>query len=191
MRSVYISIILLGLTACTGIGYVATSDPKKLVGQAYSLMAEDRLLLAEDVIRQALEIAEEQGNTSAMAEAYKAYGELYKYEKYHNGRYTATFKKMGTYDGTYSKSIDNFNKCVELFNEVNKDAPAATCLAGVGMALSLRGDNAGACAYYEKALTKYQRAKQTDPNFIEPQMLCCFENTGELIEAYMLDEQCN
>jgi tetratricopeptide (TPR) repeat protein len=190
MRSVYISIILLGLTACTGIGYVATSDPNKLIDQAYSLRAEDRLLLAEDVIRQAVEIAEEQEDTSAMARAYLAYGNLYMSDLYINGRWKAKFKKLGTYDGTYMKSIENFSKCQDLYKQIGNGSGEATCLAGIGRAYAMRGETDNACDYFKKSLATYNSAKQAGGNFEEWGGGTRYANFGELIKADINKEEC-
>lgn len=69
------------------------------------------------MIGQALEIFEVDGNKAGMAVAYHAYGNLYKNDLYINGRWTAKFKQLGTYVGTCGKSIDNFDKCEDLFEE--------------------------------------------------------------------------
>jgi len=184
------AIFVLLVSACTGIGYVATSDPNKLVNQAYSLMREDRLLLAEDVIRQAVEIAEEQEDTSAMAKAYLAYGNLYKSDLYINGRWKAKFKELGTFDGTYMKSIENFSKCQDLYKQIGDGVGEAKCLLGVGRAFYLRGETDNACDYFKKSLATYNNAKQAGGNFKEPQGLIGYATLGELIKALINKEGC-
>jgi len=175
---------------CTGVGYIATSDPKQKITQSYQLMAEDRMLLAEDVIGQALEIFESQGDKAGMAEAYHAYGNLYKNDQYINGRWTTKFKELGTYDGTYSKSIENFAKCEKLYEDIGDGAGAAKCLLGAGNAHGARGDRQSSCQLYERALSRYENAKQTEEGFVEPRMLTGYANMGELISAFIEHAPC-
>lgn len=184
-------IILLALIAgCSGVGHVATSDPNRKIGQAYSLMSQDRLLLAEDMIRQALASFESAGDQLGMAEAYNAYGNLYKNDLYINGRWKAKFKELGTYDGTYMKSIESFSKCRDLFKQIQDGSGEAKCLLGAGNAYGLRGDNIKECEYYKRALSTYNNAKQTRGTIKEPQMLTGYANLGELIEAFINTKGC-
>ncbi|MES9970278.1 MAG: hypothetical protein ABW092_09605 [Candidatus Thiodiazotropha sp.] len=190
MRYTIIILVVLQI-GCSGIGYVATSDPNHKIRQAYSLMAEDRLLLAEDMIRQAMVSFESAGDKPGMAEAYHAYGNLYKNGLYINGRWKAKFEEMGTYDGTFMKSITNFSKCQDLYAEIGNGFGEAKCLLGGGNAYSLKGEAEKACDYYKKSLAAYNTAKQDGSNFQEPQMLTGYANLGELVEAFIKTEDCD
>ncbi len=187
----YTIIILTGLlVGCSGVGHVATSDPNRKISQAYSLMSEDRLLLAEDMIRQAFVCFEAAGDKSGMAEAYHAYGNLYKNDLYINGRWKAKFKEMGTYDGTYMKSINNFSLCQGLYSQIGNGFGEAKCLLGTGNAYGAKGETEKACDYYKKSLAAYNGAKQTGSNFKEPQMLSGYANMGELVKAFIKKDGC-
>ena len=185
-----ITILAALLVGCSGVGHVATSDPNRKIHQAYSLMSEDRLLLAEDMIRQALVSFEIAGDRSGMAEAYNAYGNLYKNDLYINGRWKTKFKELGTYDGTYMKSIENFSKCQDLYKQIGDGSGEAKCLLGIGNAYSLRDEPEYACDYYKKSLARYNDAKQAGSNFKEPQMLTGYKNMGELVKAFIKEEGC-
>ncbi len=185
-----ITILTALLVGCSGVGHVATSDPNRKINQAYSLMSQDRLLLAEDMIRQALVSFESAGDKPGMAEAYNAYGNLYKNDFYINGRWKAKFKELGTFDGTYMKSIENFSKCQDLYKQIGDGSGEAKCLLGAGNAYGLRGETNKACEHYKNALATYNNAKQAGGNFKEPQMLTGYANMGELIEAFISKEGC-
>lgn len=185
-----INILTAFLVGCSGVGHVAISDPNRKIRQAYSLMSEDRLLLAEDMIRQAMVKFESAGDKPGMAEAYHAYGNLYKNDLYINGRWKEKFKEMGNYDGTYMKSIDNFAKCQDLYVEIGNGFGEAKCLLGAGNAYGLKGETVKACDYYKRALVAYNTAKQNGSNFQEPQMLTGYANMGELVKAFIKKEEC-
>jgi tetratricopeptide (TPR) repeat protein len=185
-----ISILVVFLSACTGIGYIATSDPYKKLGQAQSLVEEDRLLLAEDVIGQALAQFQESGDLLGMADAYHAYGNLYKNDLYHNGRWTQAFKQRGTYDGTYTKSIVNFQKAQALFEQLGDEVGVAKCLMGIGNVYSIRNEVSQACAYYGEALERFRKAKASGKPLATPQMLTGYADVGALTEAFMEKQGC-
>lgn len=178
------------LPACTGIGYIATSDPYKKLSQAQSLVTEDRLLLAEDVIGQALAQFQETGDLAGMADAYHAYGNLYKNDLYHDGRWTAKFKQLGTYDGTYTKSIVNFQKAQALFEQSGDEVGVAKCLMGIGNVYSIRNEASQACAYYGEALGRFRKAKESGKPLKNPQMLTGYTDVGALTEAFMKRQGC-
>jgi tetratricopeptide (TPR) repeat protein len=186
-----VSVIMIALlVGCSGIGYIATSDPYVKIRQTYSLISEDRLLLAEDLLQQALVKFKETGDEAGMAEAYHAFGNLYKNEFYVHGRWSATFKQRDMYDGTYTKSLDSFEKCRDLYKQLGDGSGEAKCLVGAGNAYDLRGDRDKACEYYQQSLKTYIAAKQAGGNFKEPQMLTGYANMGVLIEAFMKNDGC-
>ncbi len=190
----FIVIILLAgplLVGCTGIGHISTSDPYGKLSQAQALVAEDRLLLAEDVIGQALRQFREAEDIVGMAEAHHAFGNLYKNGLYQDGRWTAQFQKLGTWDGSYQKSIDNFARAQELFEEAGDEIGAVKCLIGGGNAWSLRGDRGKACALYAEALDRYRAAKDSGRPLRDHPILTGYADIGWLAEAFMVQDECS
>ena len=84
-RTVAMGLVIALLGGCAELG-VATSDPNGKIKQAYSLMSEDRLLLAEDLLHQSLITFQQSDDKPGMAETYHAFGNFYKNELYVNGR---------------------------------------------------------------------------------------------------------
>jgi tetratricopeptide (TPR) repeat protein len=179
------------LTACAGIGFVASSDPDVKIQQAYQLMGQDRALLAEDVIRQALAIYEDNGNTLGMAEAYHAYGNLYMSDSYH-GTWAKKFQEMGTYDGSYIKAVNNLQKSKDLFGEAGSEIGVVKSLGGIANAYHAKGEHSKACDYYAEALSRYRSGKASGKITKEPVFLVKgVNNTGELLEAYIKQYDCH
>lgn len=185
MRTIVVVLLLSAIIGCTGVGFVATSDPNKKLAQANALMDQDRALLAEDVIKQALEIFQKDGDELGMADAYHTYGNLYKHTSYHV-TWAAKFKELGTYDGTYMKSISNYEKAIKLFEKNNEETGVVKCLVGIGNAYAGRGENEKECKYYKEALSRYQSAKKEGRLNREPVIFDKrYNNLGELIEAFI------
>lgn len=178
------------LSGCAGIGVVATSDPYQKLDQADAMMAQDRAAMAESLISDALKVFEEKNDVAGIADAYHAYGNLYKHPSYH-GKWKPTFEKLGTYDGTYQKSIDYFNKSKEIF-EGKKDATGVSkSLFGIGHVYGIKNEREISCQYYSKALARYRSGKEQDLVETEPVMNDRkYKNLGELIQAF-IHQDCN
>jgi len=178
-------LLCVTLIGCTGIGFIATSNPYRKLAQASELLRQDRALLAELVIGDSLEIFKRKGDELGMAEAYHAYGNLYKHYSYH-GEWAATFKKYGTYDGTYMKSITHFEKSKGYFERNGKELGVIKCLFGIGNAYELRGNREKACTYYNEALSRYRAGEKQGTITPEPIIHNRqYKDPGELIESFM------
>ncbi len=183
-------VFILLLSGCAGIGVAATSDPYQKLDQADAMMAQDRAAMAESLISDALKVFEEKNDAAGIADAYHAYGNLYKHPSYH-GKWKPTFEKLGTYDGTYQKSIDYFNKAKEIF-ENKKDATGVSkSLFGIGHVYGIKNERETSCQYYSKALARYRSGKEQDLVETEPVMNDRkYKNLGELIQAF-INHDCN
>jgi len=179
------------LSGCAGVGLMSTSDPDVKIQQAYRMMNEDRGLMAEDLVRQAMVIYIKDKNTLGMAEAYHTYGNLYKNSAYH-GKSSATFKKQGTYDGTYMKSINNFEKSKEAYEQAGNEVGAVKSLVGMGNAYHLRNEDTKACKYYELALSRYNTGTANGVITNEPVIFDKrYKNMGDIINAFINREKCS
>jgi hypothetical protein len=191
MKQLLISVILFFTIGCAGIGLRATSNPDVKIQQAYRMMDEDRALMAEDLIHQAMDIYNKNNNKFGMAEAYHAYGNLYISHSYHN-KWATTFKKLGTYDGSYMKSIQNFEGSMKLFNEVSSEIGVVKSLIGIANAYHQRNEDNKACVYYKKVLSRYQEGKENGTITEEPVIFDKrFKDMGQIINSYIKHYNCS
>jgi tetratricopeptide (TPR) repeat protein len=178
-------LIIFVLSGCAGIGVVATSDPYKKLAQADAMMNQDRSAMAELLIGDALKVFVEKNDEAGIADAYNAYGNLYKHPSYH-GKWKPTFEKLGTYDGTYQKSIDYFNKARDIFEKRNDVTGVSKSLLGIGNVYGIKNDREKSCQYYNKALDHYNSGKEQGLIKAEPVMNDRrYKNLGELIKAFI------
>lgn len=184
--------LLIALLAggCTGIGHISTSDPYGKLGQAQALVAEDRLLLAEDVIGQAMERFRQSGDIEGMAEAHHAYGNLYKNDLYQNGRWTSQFQKLGTWDGSYQKSIDQFFAAGKLFAEAGDEIGVVKSLIGTGNAHGLRGEREAACEHYLEARRRHRQAIDSGQPLRDHPILTGYPDIETLLQGFIADANC-
>jgi len=184
MRRFIAVALLISLMGCAGVGLVATSDPIKKLMQAEYLMQEDRALLAELTVKDAIKIFNENNDELGLADAYHTFGNLYKHPSYH-GRWKPHFEKAGTYDGSYMKSIYNYEKAMKLFKKHNIGNGVTKCLVGIGNVYGIKGDTKKECEYYDKALDYYWQSKKEGTFGIEPVINNPnYNNLGDLIESF-------
>ena len=152
-------------------------------------MSEDRALMSEDLIRQAMTLYKEKENNLGLAEAHFAYGNLYKHPTYH--KHATIFKKLGTYDATYNKSISNYKKSVHHFEKAHSEIGAIKSLVSIGEAYNLMGKSNKACTHYEKALSRYTTGKNSGAIHNEPVInVKGATNIGQIIIALMKRDKC-
>ena len=172
----YLLLILVLVSGCAGVGLVATSDPDEKIQQAYVLMAQDRAILAKDLIGQALKTYEETGNKLGMAEAYHAYGNLY---------------ISNSNDSGYVEAINSFKKSQSIFNEAGSEIGVIKSMVGIANSSRLRNENSKACAYYKSALSRYELGKENGEITSEPVIMDKrFKNMGQIIESYIEHDKC-
>src|SRR5439155_13419769 len=138
--------------------------------------------------REALDIYTKQSNELGMAEAHHAFGNFYKNGLYHT-KWAPVYKRMGTYDGTYMKSVDNFSTAKRLFEKNENNVGVMKSLVGLGNAYELRGEKDKACENYNAALRSWEAAKQKDPSVRAP-ILTGYRNPEELINAFRQKWRC-
>jgi tetratricopeptide (TPR) repeat protein len=96
---------------------------------------------------------------------------------------------MGTYDGTFMKSVDNFATAKGLFEKNENHAGVTKSLVGLGNAYSVRGEKDKACESYNAALRSWEAAKEKDPSVRLP-ILTQYRDAEELINAFRQKERC-
>lgn len=68
--------ILLG--GCSGVGIIASSDPRVKVGQAEEMMRQGRIFRARQLLDDAATIVQKDGDERGLAEVYRGYGLFYR-----------------------------------------------------------------------------------------------------------------
>lgn len=185
MKSPILALCLLFMMSrCAGIGLIHSDNPDIKLAQAYRMMDESRLLMAEDLLKKAMARFALDGNKSGMADTYHAFGNLYKNDLYH-GKFAAAFKAAGTYDPSYTKSIENFSSGFELFQQLSDESGAIKCIVGMASAYGQKGDQPESCKLYHQAKQRYDAAvsagRMNEPIMLNPN----YKNMGELINAFI------
>jgi len=120
-----ISLLSITLSGCAGVGVVATSNPyTKLSDATYLLEHENRALIAERLIWEAIEICKEKSDQLCLAQSYRSYGFFFRSP--YTETWSKAFKEYGfhdktaTYENRYLKSIEYFNKSKQIFTQLDK-----------------------------------------------------------------------
>jgi tetratricopeptide (TPR) repeat protein len=163
-------------TGCSGIGVVATTDPLTKLNDAEDLLfRQDRPLIAERLIREAMTIYQEQGNFHGLGNAHRGYADLImsptvsgKWEKFYRDK--GFQDKTVTYDNRAVKAAEYYAKAIEYYgratDEVRKDN-RYDLLTNVyfNMAYSYNrlDDRINACRFYDETLEAYNENIRRNP----------------------------
>ena len=157
------------LGGCAGVGVVATSDPAaKLHDAGYLFDQADRPLIAERLIREAIEIYEKNNDQLGLAEAYREYGFFFrsrsiegKWNKFY--RENGFLDKSATFDTRYAKSIEYFEKARIIFTENNRFDALTNVNMNMGFTYVAMGNREAACQAFDRALESYHENIRQNP----------------------------
>lgn len=164
-----LALCLIALAGCAGVGVVATSDPAAKLRDAGDLFErQDRPLIAERLIREAIGTYQSNDDQLGLAEAYRTYGFFFrsrsidgKWNKYY--RENGFLDKSATFDSRYVKSIDYFEKARTIF-EANKRFDALTNVdLNVGFTYAAMGNRSAACQAFDKSIESNRANLRENP----------------------------
>jgi tetratricopeptide (TPR) repeat protein len=162
-------ICLITLTGCAGVGVIATSDPAAKLNDAGDLFdRQDRPLIAERLIREAIDTYQSNKDQLGLAEAYRTYGFFFrspsiegKWNKYY--RENGFLDKSATFDSRYTKSIEYFEKARTIFAD-NKRFDALTNVdLNMGFTYVAMGNSPAACQAFDKSAESNRENLRQNP----------------------------
>lgn len=160
---------LVALAGCAGVGVVATSDPNvKLSDASYLFDKQDRPLIAERLIREAIEICEAKSDQLCLAEGYRTYGFFFRSPSIY-GKWAAHYQKDGfleksaTFDSRYSKSIEYFEKAHQIFTKLERFDMLTNINLSLGHTYERMGDLKLACQAYDASLVSNRENLRRNP----------------------------
>lgn len=167
--TVFALIIMLLTTGCAGFGIVATSDPAVKLSDAQVLYTKQgRPIPAERLIREAIDIYQEENNQLGLAYAYWTYG--FFFVSWPVEKFSANYIKHGfmdksvTYDTRYQASIDYFKKARAIY-EKNKQFDRVTNIdLNMGLIYMKMGEHTAGCHAFDESLKSYRENKRLKPN---------------------------
>jgi tetratricopeptide (TPR) repeat protein len=150
------------------MGVVATSDPATKLSDAYQLFTQqDRPLIAERLIREAIVIYEERNDELGLADAYRYYGMFFNSSSVagHGGyyRHNGFLDKTASFDGRHDKSIEYFQKAGAIYRE-RKQFDALTNLSlNMGLTYIEMGKFKAACQAFDESAEHYRKNVEQNP----------------------------
>lgn len=160
----------VALAGCAGIGVVATSDPMAKLADARSLFDEqDRPLLAERLIREAIAICESKPDPLCLARGHREYGFFFrsasidgKWAKYY--QLNGFLEPSATFDGRYQKSIEYFEKAREAFSRLERFDMLTNVNLNMGFTYELMGAPKLACSAFDASLASNHENLRRNPD---------------------------
>ncbi len=158
------------LAGCAGVGVVATTDPYRKLADANHLFdQQDRPLLAEVLIREAITICEDSRDQPCLAEAYRTYGFFFRSASI-DGKWNVHYRKNGfleksaTFDTRYAKSIEYFEKARQIFAQIERIDILSNINLNMGFTYELMGRRDAACRAFEESVDNNREALRRKPD---------------------------
>lgn len=174
MKNCWLRLLCVGTTitlvGCAGVGVVASSDPRvKLSDATYLFDQQDRPLIAERLIREAIEICEGTADQACLAEAYRTYGFFFrspsidgKWNKQYRGH--GFLDKSAIFDSRYAKSIEYFNKAREIYVRLGRFDKLTNVNLNMGFTYALMGEPKLACRAFDESAANNRENMRRNPN---------------------------
>ncbi len=181
--------VVLVLTGCAAFGIPATSDPNQKLRYAYALMDQCRPIPAERLIGEALGLYKEKGDEIGMAEAYHSFGNLYKFNCYHQKHEKSLLATVGSHEKAYELSKQNFEKAAQLYKKHDDFIGISKSYFGIGNVYGIQGNKSKECAFYDESLKYYYQA-QTENLKASANILTNFKDFPEMVEKFKSKDGC-
>ncbi len=153
-REFFLLTIIILLSGCDAALVLHTSDPGQKLCNAYEMMEPNgRFIPAKRFIEEAEKIYKEKGDKQGLAEAYHAFGNLYKH---------GPVGKLENKYRDYDLSRQYFERAYNIYDELGDDMGRAKCLLGISQ--TLQNDKIKECEYLKKSLEVYYEGKKKNPS---------------------------
>ncbi len=171
MRGVFVNFVmtvLMFLNGCAGVGVAQADDPLTKLNQAEALYTQqDRPLIAERLIFEAIDLYQQRGDSHGLGLAHRAYADLLRSQAV-TGKWALYYQKNGfydkvtTFDSRIEKSTEYYIKALGYFSNAEsklKDEKRFDALTNLyfNMAFTntMLNQKNEACSFYEKATAAY------------------------------------
>jgi len=169
-------VTVLAFSGCAGFGVVESSDPGIKLSDAQILYSEQqRPLIAERLIRQAIGIYQERGDSLGLGHAHRTYAQLLlspsivKWEKYY--RKNGFQDKSVTFENRFAKSKEYFAKALEYYKKAEtqfREAGQFDALTNVyynmGYSYLMVNDRVNSCRAFDQSVEANAENVRRNPN---------------------------
>ena len=177
-------LIYLLVIACTDVCAIEASIPDTKLEQSTKMIQAGRLLIADKLIGEALQIYKANNNSLGIANAHFAYGNLYKN--------TSIQQYKTIFDPTYKKSIRHFLKSKKMYKKDKNEMGVVKSLTGIGIAYAKKGNFKIACKNLSESLQTYETGKAIGVITNEHEILVPgHSNFGSVIRQIKKRENCS
>ena len=162
---------------CSGVGVVATSDPLAKLNDAEDLFGrQDRPLIAERLIREAMAIYQERGDSHGLGNAHREYADLLlspsvsgKWEKFYResgfqDKTVAYENRKGKASEYYVKALDHYALAAEEVRNANRYDSLTNVYFNMAYSHYQLNDLAKACRFFDKTLGAYNENIRRNPS---------------------------
>ena len=182
-------LVLVFLTACSGVGVVATSDPERKLAQAEEMISSGRIGQARRLMDEAAELYTASGDQMGLAEAYRQTAFLIRI--YGEGALLAPPNpQVTTLDTvTADKSNGFFERAVAIQRSLNDYGLVSHLKYNIGVNYALSDRPREACSSFDESLAAFATEKRRRPEH-DPQLPPGIASFEEFIDQAKMEAGC-
>jgi tetratricopeptide (TPR) repeat protein len=153
-------LVLLG--GCSAVGVMASSDPRVKVDQAEEMQRQGRFFRAKQLLDEAAEIVQKQGDETATAEVYRGYGLFYR-DGGSGDTILALPGQTAASPGGLAKAQDYFTQAAALFEKQMVYDRLSNVHFLMAQVYYRMNDKAKSCKSLDDSLAANQQAMAASP----------------------------
>lgn len=165
------------VAGCAGVGVVQSSDPLAKLNTAETLfMEQDRPLVAEKLIREAIAIYQERDDPHGLGNSHREYADLLRSGSV-SGKWENYYRKNGFQDTSvtfenrltkakeyYTKALNYYASAERRFQKSERFDMLTNVYYNMANTSFFLEDPVNACKYYERALGAYDESIRRNPS---------------------------
>jgi tetratricopeptide (TPR) repeat protein len=155
--------VAVALSACEGVGVMATDDPHVKLSQAnYLLHEEGRVMQARRQLDEAIPILEKNGDKAGLAEAYRLYALVVRIDGTKDDRVVRIDTKAPIHSSKEQLDLSDqyLNRALSLAQEAKQNYYVANIYFLLGNNEVLRDAPLKSCPYYDLAIKSFTEAER-------------------------------
>lgn len=158
INKLFLCTLSLIVAGCAGVGVIARSDPATKLRDAGDLFErQDQPLMAEKLIREAIESYQNRNDQQGLADAYRTYGFFFRSPAI-EGKWSRYYREKGfldesaSFDARYGRSVQYLEQARAIYEEYRRFDALTNVNLNIGFTYEVMGYGAAACEAFDRSL---------------------------------------
>lgn len=191
MASKVLAIVVMAfMSACSGVGLIATDNPAVKISQAAAMANQGRSAQAQRLLKEAMAIYQQRGDNVGLGEAHRQFGFLARAGQGREGLLLVKdARSVVPKREDWELSQQHMRQALDLFSRADRPDLASNVYLLLGTGSFYLGEREQACAYLDQSLAANQQWETAHPDK-KVELPSSVKNFAELIAKRKSDVGC-